>query len=508
VTLAVALGVGVALSLGQSPLLARAATDTEHSAATAAADSDSTDPGSDPGGESGVGTGASADPGGHPAGAESPAEAENDPDGAEESSDVPTPAEIADELTEGVDDALIGDIPPATGIIVVTPLDPRDTDEAEPEPVEPAPVKGLDPGGEPPATPEPVAEPPATPDPTAEPTPTPEPTVEPPAPTGVPAPAPTWRDVVPESAAKVALWLPRLFVEAVASVVSMVLTPFLGPLPPPPADPPLLWAVLAWVRREINRAFFNAPPRVENREITLVLQPGQVDSGPIPLGAFDADGDRITYSVPERGQPGGPQHGTVTINPDGTFTYTPDPGFTGTDRFTVRVSDAGAAPHAHGLLSLFVPGPAHADEATITLHVTATPEPPAAGDGAFSTSENQSVTLDLSTLVVNPADDMVFEILDPPTLGRLGHLGGGLYRYTPDEHHYGLDTFTYTVSIDGYTSKPAIVRIDIAPITDRPVAVPDHYEFVFPLSAISGHAHLGEVKENDRNVGPSTKLNP
>ncbi|WP_340021905.1 SpaA isopeptide-forming pilin-related protein [Paenibacillus sp. FSL K6-1096] len=34
-----------------------------------------------------------------------------------------------------------------------------------------------------------------------------------------------------------------------------------------------------------------------------------------------------------------PEHGTVTITPDGKWTYTPDPGYTGKDKFTVVVTD-------------------------------------------------------------------------------------------------------------------------------------------------------------------------
>jgi len=48
----------------------------------------------------------------------------------------------------------------------------------------------------------------------------------------------------------------------------------------------------------------------------------------------DPDGDGLVItSVTE------PEHGTVTINPDGTITYTPDDGYIGEDAFTYTVSD-------------------------------------------------------------------------------------------------------------------------------------------------------------------------
>src|SRR5581483_1524619 len=36
---------------------------------------------------------------------------------------------------------------------------------------------------------------------------------------------------------------------------------------------------------------------------------------------------------------GGPQHGALSLNPDGTFSYTPAANFVGTDTFTYRTTD-------------------------------------------------------------------------------------------------------------------------------------------------------------------------
>jgi beta-galactosidase len=133
----------------------------------------------------------------------------------------------------------------------------------------------------------------------------------------------------------------------VSSVVSAVLSPFAAGLPAAPADPPTVWTLLAWVRREL----FNASPR-----ITPVINPQTNGLITGNIGAVDPDGDPLTYTVigtPHNG-------GTVEIDDDGNFTYRPMNAMAavgGTDQFTVVVSDEAAGLHVHGLLGLlkFVP---------------------------------------------------------------------------------------------------------------------------------------------------------
>ena len=50
--------------------------------------------------------------------------------------------------------------------------------------------------------------------------------------------------------------------------------------------------------------------------------------------ATDPDGDVLSYATHTT-----PEHGVVTLNPDGTFTYRPDAGYVGQDSFVVAVSD-------------------------------------------------------------------------------------------------------------------------------------------------------------------------
>jgi len=120
---------------------------------------------------------------------------------------------------------------------------------------------------------------------------------------------------------------------------------------------------------------FNHTPVAAPMQVELDLSAG-VTSAAIPFVAYDADGNALVYSVPARGLPGGPEHGTVSIdNAAGTFTYTPDADFFGTDSFAFIVSDD-TSPHLHawdnllnaafGLLNTSLDG-GHTDTAIITV---------------------------------------------------------------------------------------------------------------------------------------------
>jgi len=138
------------------------------------------------------------------------------------------------------------------------------------------------------------------------------------------------------------------------TVVTSLLKPFLAPAPSTPEPvTPVVWAVLAWVRRNL----FNQSPTI-NYNPTTTVQTGQTVTGNI--GATDPEGDALTYKLTAA-----PQHGTVTIDQaTGNFTYTPDDiNYTAaqTDSFTVSVTDG-----KFNLLGLFSP---HRDQATIGLSV-------------------------------------------------------------------------------------------------------------------------------------------
>lgn len=120
----------------------------------------------------------------------------------------------------------------------------------------------------------------------------------------------------------------------------------------------------------------NRTPVANEQQIATVST--NAATGPIAFNAFDADNDRLVYTVNPQGTPGGPSHGTVTVdNTTGTFTYTPGTGFatTGFDTFTYSVSDdtglhlhslPEAIASAFGLLGAGLFG-GHRDLATVSL---------------------------------------------------------------------------------------------------------------------------------------------
>jgi beta-galactosidase len=162
-----------------------------------------------------------------------------------------------------------------------------------------------------------------------------------------------------------------------SSVVNAFLAPFGAGLPALPSDPSL-WTLLAWVRREL----FNESPTITYNP-TQNTQSLNADGDPVVkgnIGASDADGDPLTYTVIGRPLNGG----TVEVDANGNFTYRPMNAMAavgGTDQFTVVVSDEAAGLHVHGPLGLlkFVPilgnflNPGGGDAVAQTITVTVTP---------------------------------------------------------------------------------------------------------------------------------------
>ena len=211
------------------------------------------------------------------------------------------------------------------------------------------------------------------------------------------------------------------------TVVTNLLKPVLAPAPSTPEPvTPVVWAVLAWVRRNL----FNQSPTIAYNPTTTV-QTGQTVTGNI--GASDPEGDALTYKVTEA-----PQHGTLTIDQaTGNFTYSPDDinyNAAQEDSFTVSVTDG-----KFNLLGLFSPRSATASIDLTVLNPTV-----------------QRVILNMPDGVKNPVnprysqDGKSIYFSGTPTVGGRTQI----YQISIDGTHTECVTCGVTTSETGNLAKP------------------------------------------------------
>ncbi|WP_349269660.1 Virginiamycin B lyase [Mycolicibacterium parafortuitum] len=273
-----------------------------------------------------------------------------------------------------------------------------------------------------------------------------------------PAPAPLVRQ--PHSPVGVILGGPAALLDIAAKALHMLFNPG----PSMPGDPPLLLGVLAFVRREIQRTFFNSSP-------TAVADSTSTSEGlPTRISVLDNDidpniGDVLTVADFTQAA-----NGVVELNADGSFTYTPTAGFSGTDTFTYTISDEASGWHGH--VAGLVRG--HTSIATVSVTVLPAPinESPSAANDSVSTAEDTSAVIDVRANDSDPnGDDISIASVGAAQHGTVAVLDGRI-TYTPVTNFYGTDTFDYTIT-DGHLTDTASVTVTVTPVNDPPVAVND-----------------------------------
>lgn len=195
-----------------------------------------------------------------------------------------------------------------------------------------------------------------------------------PAPQDAPAPAPQTLDAVPVTApTRVTTPAP---IPDVLGIIGASLASLSAPAPRDSGGgAATLWTVLAWARGQ----FYNSRPVFDYRpDIDQSPALDGTDHILIANRSGDPDGDPARVVAVTNGA-----KGTVTINPDGGLTYDPGPDYDGDDTFTVTVSGRGSGWHLPGLEMFGIGG---SNTTTSAVNVTLKPVAAPRGDDARVTA--------------------------------------------------------------------------------------------------------------------------
>jgi uncharacterized delta-60 repeat protein len=201
----------------------------------------------------------------------------------------------------------------------------------------------------------------------------------------------------------------------------------------------------------VAAAAVNDPPFANSQSVST----NEDTPKAITLTATEIDGDPLSYSIVVP-----PTNGTLTLVAP-NLTYMPAPNYNGPDSFTFKTND----------------GSADSNIATVSITVNAVNDPPVAGNNAYTTNEDTTLTVATPGVLGNDID------IDSPTLaavlatgpmsGTLSLNANGSFTYTPNANFNGGDTFTYRASDGSLTSNLATVNITTNSVNDPPIAIDD-----------------------------------
>jgi VCBS repeat-containing protein len=182
-----------------------------------------------------------------------------------------------------------------------------------------------------------------------------------------------------------------------------------------------------------------------------------------------------------------PQHGTVTLGPDGGLLYTPEANFNGVDGFSYLAND----------------GSADSEATAVTINVTPVNDAPTAANDELTTAEDTPLTVPAPGILGNDADldgdPLTSTIVTQPASGTVTLNADDSLTYTPNANFNGVDGFTYTVSDGTATSEAASVTINVTPVNDGPVGTADayHTEEDTPLTVDAASGVLANDSDPD-----------
>lgn len=195
-----------------------------------------------------------------------------------------------------------------------------------------------------------------------------------------------------------------------------------------------------------------APALIAQDSSATCLTDGFVD---VAVSGEAFDGEITSYVLFRE-----PDNGRIESNPGGTFRYTPNAGFVGQDSFLfTAIASSGES----------------SSPARVTISVSAVNQAPTASSAEFSADEDAALFAQLPSSDPD-GDALTAEVTQHPVNGIVVILPDGTFRYTPNAHCFGSDSFTYRPWDGAVYGNEATVTITVNPVNDAPSAIDDEYQ--------------------------------
>lgn len=216
--------------------------------------------------------------------------------------------------------------------------------------------------------------------------------------------------------------------------------------------------------------------------------------------------------------PAGSANAAVTLTATDWLRFVPAPDYNGAATpLAVNLIESGGAAISSGATVDLSTGTGTGTGAssvysanTVALNETITPvnDPPLAVNDHFTTSEDQPLTIPLSSLLANDSDvdgDSLSVISAQTTAGGTLSLVNGNLVFTPNPNYFGPASFQYTISDGHGGTASATVNIDVTPVNDAPVARNDEGSVTASQSLIVSAAE-GVIQSTSTPAGRDTDV--